>query len=105
MKKARGVVRRRRSKVETYYHIVWATRGREERLTPEIERRVHRCVTGEVERLRCLVLALDGMPDHVHLVVRAPGNVCPAALAKQVKGVSSAMLNDGRGLSDELFRW
>ena len=105
MEKASGCVQRRRSKVGTYYHLVWATRGREERLFPEAERRVHRCVTGEAERLRCVILALDGMPDHIHLVVRAPGTVCPSGLAKQIKGVSSAMLNEERWLAEELFRW
>lgn len=78
--------KRRRSKVEAYYHLVWATRGREMRITPEWERAAYRCIVGEARRLKCLVLAINGLPDHVHLVVR------PSVLAKQAKGVSSTLL-------------
>jgi REP element-mobilizing transposase RayT len=96
---------RRRSKVEVYLHLVWATEGRVDRVTPDWEGPVYRCIRAEAARLRCSVLALNGMPDHVHLAVRTAGIVSPADLAKQVKGVSSALLNDLRPEFSELFRW
>ncbi len=85
--------------------MVWATRGREARLTSELERQVYRCVTSEAERLGCSVLAIGGMPDHVHIVACTPGTVSPSILAKQAKGVSSAMINDLRQNFSEIFRW
>jgi REP element-mobilizing transposase RayT len=41
-----------------------------------------------------MVLALNGMPDHVHLVVSFPTTTSIADLAKQVKGVSSHFVNE-----------
>jgi len=96
---------RYRSKVHFYGHFVWATRGRYPHLTIEYERSIHRCIVSEAEQLRCIVLAIGGMPDHVHVVVRIPGTLSPAQLMKQVKGVSSALMNDLRPEFSELFRW
>jgi putative transposase len=41
-----------------------------------------------------VVLAIGGMPDHIHLVVKFPTTCSVAELMKQVKGVSSAFAND-----------
>ncbi len=43
-------------------------------------------------RLGCVVLALGGTDDHVHLVVKAPTTVSPSKLMQMVKGVSSHLI-------------
>ena len=96
---------RRQSKVEVHYHLVWATKNRQHWLEGAKERLVYSVIRQEAEEVGCVVLALNGMPDHVHLVVRTRSMVSPAALAKQVKGVSSTCLNEARLLGDTLFRW
>ena len=94
----------RRSKAEIYLHLVWATHKRKALLTEDIERAVYRCIESEAHRSGCVVLAIGGMPDHVHLLVQVPSTVSAAALAKQVKGVSSTMVRDRMEL-EEPFRW
>ncbi len=74
---------------EIYLHLVWATRQRDPLLTLEIERRIHRCIQSEAERLGAVVLAIGGLADHVHFVVQIPAHLSASDLAKQVKGVSS----------------
>jgi REP element-mobilizing transposase RayT len=96
---------RRRSKVEVYLHLVWATEGRADRVTQEFEEAVYRCIRNEAARLRCSVLALNGMPDHVHLVVRSAGSGQSRRFSKAGQGVSSALINDLRPEFSELFRW
>ena len=93
-----------RSKAEIYLHFVWGTWRREPMVTPEIERAIYRCIEMECGRLRCAVLAVGGMPDHVHLVLRVPTTVSAAQVMKQVKGVSSTF---GRGHCGERrsFGW
>ena len=94
----------RKSKAEIYFHLVWKTWERWPLVTPEIEREVYRCIVQEAERLNCTVLAIGGMPDHVHLAVRVPTKVSAAMIAQQVKGVSSTFVRD-QLLPGELFRW
>src|SRR5262249_24823909 len=91
-------------KAEIYLHFVWATRLREPMVATEHERSLHRCIDAEARNLGCTVLALNGMPDQVHLLVQVPTRVSAAELMKQVKGASSHFMNgylpDGEG-----FRW
>lgn len=94
----------RHNKAEVYLHFVWTTEGRQPFLDPRLERAAFRCIESQAAKLGCVVLALGGMPDHVHLVVRLPPRLSIARLVKQVKGVSSALAND---LDDHTkhFRW
>ena len=92
------------SKSEMYAHFVWATKHREPLITPGIERNVYRCLANEVEALKCRVCALNGMPDHVHLVAALHPDVCASRLMKQIKGLSSAAINDMRD-HQQRFRW
>jgi putative transposase len=84
--------------------MVWATKRRAPLLTPEIERRIHRCIVSEAEGLKCAVKAIGGTPDHVHVVLWLSPLIGAARLAKQMKGVSSALANDISG-HQLRFRW
>jgi len=84
----------RRSKVEVYLHIVWATWRRQPYISPEIERAVYRCIEKEIKRLQATVLALGGIENHVHLLVRIPATLPISRLANQIKGVSSRLVKD-----------
>ena len=75
-------------------HIVWSTHERMPLVTETLERSLYRCMQSEAEALGCHVLAIGGMPDHVHLIVALPTTVSVAKLMKQVKGVSSNLAGD-----------
>jgi REP element-mobilizing transposase RayT len=83
----------RRNKLAVFLHLVWATWDRVPLITPQVERELHRCIHTEVEQQGCTVLALNGIEDHVHLLVTMPSTVSIAELVKQVKGVSSRLAN------------
>jgi REP element-mobilizing transposase RayT len=94
----------RRNKLQLYLHLVWATWDREPLITPGIERPLYRCIQQEAQKQGCTVLALNGVADHVHLVVSFPTTITIADLAKQVKGVSSCFVNDQLSPSSQ-FKW
>lgn len=94
----------RRSKIEVVIHYVWATKNREPFLRPEVERRIHRCISAQAQDLGCAVLALDGTPDHVHLVVRVPATLTIAQIAQKTKGPSSSFARE-KLFGDDAFGW
>ncbi len=95
----------RRSKIEVVIHYVWATKNREPFLTdPQIERRIHRCISAQAQDLGCGVLALNGMPDHVHLVVQIPATLTLSQIAQKAKGVSSTLARE-KLLEGDAFNW
>lgn len=94
----------RHNRVEVALHLVWTTFERRPLVTADIERAVYRCIEHEARKLKCEVLAINGMPDHVHLAVLFPTTTTIAHLVKQAKGVSSAFARDQLG-PDTFFRW
>ena len=94
----------RRNKLAIYVHLVWATWDRLPLITPDIKRRLYRCIEGEARDKGCTVLALNGTEEHVHLVISLPTTVTIAELVKQVKGVSSHLANAGTAHRAQ-FKW
>lgn len=94
----------RRNKLELFVHLVWATWDRQPLISPGIERRLHRNIEAVALEMGCTVLALDGMDEHVHIVLSIPATVSIADLAKQLKGVSSHFANETLQ-PGFLFRW
>lgn len=78
-----------------FYHVVWATKNREPLITPELETVVYDYLRAKAVGLGAMVFAVNGMPDHVHVVATIPPTIAVAKLIGQIKGVSSAKLNHG----------
>ena len=76
-----------------FYHVVWATKNRLPLVTPEVEPAAYDYIRHKAMGLEGTVFALNGMADHVHLVVSIPPRLAVATFIGQVKGVTSAKIN------------
>jgi putative transposase len=88
----------------TYYHLVWATKERLPLITPDREILLFPYIRGKADALGCMVQALNGVDDHIHLVVSIPPTLAVTDFVKQIKGSSAYHLNHQR-LNDETFAW
>ena len=77
----------------TYYHLVWATKNRESFIAPDIEDRLYAYLEKKAREIGVTVFALNGMPDHVHLIVSIPPKLSISQVVKRLKGASSHDLN------------
>lgn len=77
---------------ELYLHCVWSTWKREPLITAQVEKRVYSCILTKCRELKCDPLAIGGIEDHVHLLVRFPTSVSVAQLLGEVKGASSHLM-------------
>lgn len=87
-----------------YVHLVWSTWDRMPLLSAMIKPRVHVFLNGECRRIGALPIAIGGIDDHVHVLVRMPAALSVAALVKQLKGSSSHFVNHEIPKSGG-FRW
>ena len=94
----------RHNKLSLFVHFVWSTWDRQPLITPEIERALYREIQNEAARKKCVVLAINGIEDHVHLVVETHPDISVSAIVKQIKGASSLFVND-RLQASVHFRW
>ena len=90
---------------QLYLHLVWSTWRRYPYLGDAVLRqRVYECINATCTRLRSDVLAIGGIEDHVHVLVRPAATISPAELVKRMKGASSHMVNYDIGGPD-YFKW
>lgn len=78
---------------QLYVHIVWATFSRLPLITAALEPQLHAVISAKVQSLGCGALAVGGVEDHVHLVVRFPPTVAISELTQAAKGSSSHFMN------------
>jgi putative transposase len=74
------------------YHMVWCSKYRHRVLTGIIADRLKEILMTVAVHRELEVIALEVMPDHVHLFASAPPTVSPADLVKVFKGVSARLL-------------
>lgn len=88
-----------------YYHFVWSTWDREPLLTEDKEPHAHELIRRQCARMKADVLALNGIADHVHLLVTLPTTLCIADFMEAVKGTSARSMNDAYASPIFSFKW
>lgn len=89
---------------QLFYHLVWATKGRDPLLTPDVEPVIHNYLLTKGIGLGATIFALNGTLDHVHLVAAIPPRLAVATFVGQIKAVASTKYNKSR-LSAAPFFW
>jgi REP element-mobilizing transposase RayT len=72
-----------------YFHVVFSTRNRYPWLNGDCQKKCHRYIQGIADRVKAPILEIGGIEDHVHILVRRPGQMTGSVFAKRVKGASS----------------
>ena len=83
-------------------HLVFSTKDRQEQIIDALQDPLYAYIGGICRNLDCDLIAIGGMPDHVHLLVLRHPTVAEAELARVVKANSSKWLH-GQHAAD--FRW
>lgn len=77
-----------------FYHAVFSTKHREMLISPDIEERLYPFLGGILRDMRCTPIAINGMPDHVHLLIRYRADLSHSEMLQQIKGRSSKWINE-----------
>jgi REP element-mobilizing transposase RayT len=85
-------------------HFVWATHERLPLICEEDERRLYRHIEAVCRDMRCDVIAIGGVADHVHLFINLGNTVSLADVMKRVKGASSRFMTADLH-SGQWFQW
>jgi putative transposase len=71
------------------YHVVWCPKYRRKVLVDKIAKRLGELIRKIAARYRAEVIALEVMPDHVHLLVEVDPQFGIHRLVKNIKGATS----------------
>ncbi len=68
------------------YHFVWCPKRRKPILKGEIKHRAQQIIFDLCVENEWRLIALEIMPDHVHLFLEAKPSYAPSVIAKRIKG-------------------
>lgn len=88
-----------------YYHFVWATWRREPMIIPQRAQILFRVIRTASEQLNVPLLAINAMPDHVHLAVQIPPAIALPTYIQRIKGRSAHDWNEGLAVNEPKLRW
>ncbi|MEH1892406.1 MAG: IS200/IS605 family transposase [Nostoc sp.] len=94
----------RASFTQLYLYYVWATWDRLPLITPDIQKEVYGAIIRESEELKCTVITIGGIEDHVHFLTGFPSTISVSELVKQIKGSSSHFITH-EIKPGEFFKW
>ncbi len=89
----------------TYYHLIWATESRQPLITPERESKLYGYIIGKADAMGCIIHAIGGIEDHIHIVASIPPKLSIADFVKTIKGSSAYHLNHTPLASGLGFSW
>jgi putative transposase len=84
------------------YHIVFGTKGRLPLITDEIKPKLHEYLGGTVRGLGGIAFEINGINDHVHLLVKMPPTKTISDFLRDLKSNSS---KKGKELTNGKFGW
>ncbi|HCA83645.1 MAG TPA: IS200/IS605 family transposase [Flavobacteriales bacterium] len=92
------------SKTLIYIHVVFSTKHRSPTIRPEVEGAVYSIIRAQCIERKISLIALGGMPDHVHMLLVLPCHLPLSEVVGRIKGASSKAVNDA-GLVPGGFAW
>ncbi len=90
--------------IKIYIQIVFAVKGRQNLIQPEWEADLHKYMTGIIQSKKQKLLAINGMPDHIHFFIDYKGHILIEDLVREVKKASNTFINENN-FTPYKFAW
>ena len=76
------------------FHLVWCPKYRRPVLVEAVEKRLRELLAEKAEELQATIVALEVMPDHVHMFIETDPRWSISQLTRQFKGFTSHVLRN-----------
>jgi putative transposase len=89
---------------QIYIQVVFAVKGRESLIQIEWEERLYQYITGIVRTKEQKLIAINGMPDHIHIFIGMKPSCCLSDLVREIKKGSNDFIKENN-LTKFKFSW
>ncbi len=79
---------------QTYIQVVFAVKGRNSLINQAWEEELYKYVTGIITNKGQKLIAINGIPDHIHLLIGLKPSCCLSDLIREIKKSSNAFINE-----------
>ena len=89
---------------QIYIHVVFAVKGRENLITTKWKDELYKYICGIVRGNNQKVYAINGMPDHIHILLSIKPDIALSDLMRDIKANSSKWVNTRKFVRGK-FQW
>jgi len=89
---------------QIYIQTVFAVHGRNSLIMTEWEELLYKYITGIVQKKGQKMLAINGIPDHIHFLIGMKPSCCLSELVREIKKSSNDFINEEK-ISTFKFSW
>lgn len=89
---------------QIHLHLIFAVKFRDALLHPTFEDEIFRYITGIIQNNKHKLIAINGMPDHIHIFVGMRPHQSVSDLVSDIKANSSKFINERKFLPVR-FEW
>ena len=89
---------------QLHIHLIFVTQYRNASISYKFEKRLYEYLIAIIQNHNHKVLAINGMPDHIHILLGLRPNQSISELVQFVKSSSSKWINDEK-LTNTKFAW
>ncbi len=89
---------------QIYIHVVFAIKGRENLINSKFKDELYKYICGIVKGNNEKVYAINGMPDHVHVLLSIKPDTMLSDLMRDIKASSSKWINSNKLVIGK-FQW
>lgn len=89
---------------QLYIQIVFAVKGRQNLIAHQWKDELYKYITGIISNEGQKLIAINGMPDHIHILIGLKPNKSISDLVRDIKANSSRFINEKRWIKGK-FEW
>ena len=86
-----------------FFHVVFAVRNRESLIIDDFKEDLYRYISGIISNKKQSLFIINGIPDHIHLLINCKPDVNLSNLVQEIKEHSSKFINEKRILKGKFY--
>lgn len=89
---------------QIYFHLVFAVSGRKNAVSKSWKEELYKFITGVITNSNQKLMSINGMPDHIHILLSTKPDCNLSDLVRDIKANSSRWVNE-KGFVTPKFKW
>lgn len=89
---------------QIFVQLIFAVRNRKRLIDESWEEALHKYITGIIQQKNQTLIAINGVEDHIHILINMKPTCCLSDLVREIKKSSTKYINENK-YSSEPFHW
>jgi len=89
---------------QIYIHVVFAVKGRNNLISTKWKGELYKYMTGIISNEGQKLIAINGMPNHIHILIGLKPTMALSNLVRDIKANSSKFINEKQWIAGK-FEW